>query len=87
MPSSVKIIDSEARSLHLLAEIPGHLSDKIIKDSLKRLTINVHHYSNCFINNEKQGLIFGYSCVKRPVIEKAIRELSQTYNTYEKSNP
>jgi GntR family transcriptional regulator/MocR family aminotransferase len=87
MPSSVKIIDSEARSLHLLAEIPDHLSDKIIKDSLKSLTINVDHYSNCFINNEKQGLIFGYSCVKRPVIEKAIRALSQTYKTYAKSNP
>mgnify|MGYP002177405088 FL=1 len=87
MPSSAKIIYSEARSLHLLAEIPDHLSDRIIKENLSLLNINVHHFSNCFINNDKQGLIFGYSCVKRPVIEKAIRELSHTYKSYEKSNP
>ncbi|AFU69452.1 GntR family transcriptional regulator with an aminotransferase domain [Psychroflexus torquis ATCC 700755] len=86
MPPSVKIMYSEARSLHLLAEIPDHLSDRIIKDNLSILNINVHHYSNCFINNNKQGFIFGYSCVKRPVIEKAIRELSHTYKSYEKSN-
>lgn len=84
MPSSIKLAPSQARSLHLLAQMPDHLSDKQLKNNLSKLNINVHHYSNCFVDHAQQGLIFGYSCVKRPVIKKNLEELSRNYKSYER---
>jgi GntR family transcriptional regulator/MocR family aminotransferase len=80
MHPSIKILPSQARSLHLLTEIPSHLSDKEIKEKLNELNITAHDYSKCFLNDSKQGLIFGYSCVKRPLIIKTIKELAKVYN-------
>lgn len=82
MHPSIKIIPSQARSLHLLAEIPNHISDKEIKEKLNQLNITAHDYSKCFLNDSKQGLIFGYSCVKRPSMIKKIKELSKVYNAF-----
>lgn len=80
MHPSMKIQPSQARSLHLLAKLPNHISDREIKEKLNKLNITAHEFSKCFIDDYKQGLIFGYSSVKRPSIIKNIRELSKVYN-------
>lgn len=82
MHPSIELKTSQARSLHLLAEMPDHLSDKRLNEHLNGININAHHYSNCFIDTPKQGLIFGYSCVRRPLIVKKIRESAKVYNAF-----
>ncbi|RRO20287.1 MocR-like pyridoxine biosynthesis transcription factor PdxR [Flavobacteriaceae bacterium 14752] len=73
MPSSFKIQDSEARSLHILVKIPEHINDKTLKSDLFKSHINVHNYSHCFLENSQNGLIFGYSAVKKPIMTKKIK--------------
>lgn len=80
MHPSIKIKNSQAQSLHILTEIPEYISDTEVVGTLKKQNIIAHHYSNCFVKGNKQGLIFGYSCVKRPLIEKKIKAISKVYN-------
>lgn len=84
--ASIQMKDSQARSLHVLTEIPEHgVSDKQISQELSKINITAHHYSKCFVNNTKQGLIFGYSCVKRPILIKKIKETAKVYNSLMKN--
>ena len=82
MHPSIKIKKSSAKSLHILTETPQHISDTEITNKLKKHNIIAHEYSKCFVEDEKQGLIFGYSCVKRPMIEKKIKTLAEVYKEF-----
>lgn len=77
----IHIKPSLVRSLHILTEIHHHgVSDKRITEELYKLNITAHQYSKCYVNDPKQGLIFGYSCVKRPQIVKKIQEMGKALN-------
>lgn len=81
MHPSIRIKKSQVRSLHVLTEIPEDgVSDKRITEELYQLNITAHQYSKCFVDDSKQGLIFGYSCVKRPLIIKKIQETARVFN-------
>lgn len=82
MHSSMTIKPSQANSLHILTEIPENIPDTKLAEALNKQNIIAHQYSKCFVEGQKQGLIFGYSCVKRPVIEKKIKKLSQLYLSF-----
>jgi GntR family transcriptional regulator/MocR family aminotransferase len=86
MHPSVQLKPSQARSLHLLTEIPDEVSDKKITEDLRDINITAHHYSKCFMNDSKNGLIFGYSCVKSPKIINKIRKVSEVYDKAAKDN-
>ncbi|MDR6302063.1 GntR family transcriptional regulator/MocR family aminotransferase [Mesonia maritima] len=77
---NITIKPSQARSLHILAELPDTISDKEISNVFYHQNIIAHPYSKCFINTEKEGLIFGYSCVRNPVISKKINKMARIFN-------
>lgn len=78
---SIKIIPSQARSLHLLAEIPDKIADKKLAKEFSHKNIIAHPYSKCYVSETNNGLILGYSCVRKPVITKKIIEMSKIYNS------
>jgi len=82
MPSSFEIMDSEARSLHLLVKIPKSVNDKKLKSELYENHINVHNLSHCYLDNPENGLIFGYSAVKKPVIIKKLKTMQSLVKKY-----
>lgn len=82
MPKSFKIIDSEARSLHVLVKIPHKLNDIKLKQDLHRHHINVHNFSHCFMDEPQNGLIFGYSAVKEPVMIKKLKTMQNLVKKY-----
>jgi len=75
MPKDFEIQKSDAQSLHILAKIPEEIKDKELTKALFKNHINVHHYSKCFINSSQNGLIFGYSSVKIPVMIKKLNKM------------
>ncbi len=75
MPSSFEIQDSEAKSLHLLVKTPSLLNDKRLKVEFYKNHINVHNYSHCFLGKGQNGLIFGYSAVKAPIMIKKLKTM------------
>jgi GntR family transcriptional regulator/MocR family aminotransferase len=77
MPNSFEIQESEARSLHVLVKTPEHLDDKKIKAELYKNHINVHNYSHCFLDQNQNGLIFGYSSVKAPIMVKKLKTMQK----------
>ncbi len=79
---SMTIMPSQANSLHILTEIPDSISDTKLTESLSKNNIIAHQYSKCFVKGQKQGLIFGYSCVKKPLIENKIKTISKIYNEF-----
>jgi GntR family transcriptional regulator/MocR family aminotransferase len=82
MPNTFEIQESEARSLHILVKIPEHIEDKKLKSDLYKNHINVHNYSHCFLNKPENGLIFGYSSVKTPVILKKLKTMQSLLKRY-----
>lgn len=82
MPKSFEIQDSEARSLHLLVKIPKEIDDKDLKNELMKHHINVHNYSHCFLNDAENGLIFGYSAVKEPIMMKKLKTMQSLLKNY-----
>jgi GntR family transcriptional regulator/MocR family aminotransferase len=81
MPDSFQILDSEARSLHVLVRTPENLKDREIKATLQKYHINVHNFSQCFLDGNENGLIFGYSAVKAPVMIKKLKTMQKLFNT------
>lgn len=81
MPKSFEIQDSEVRSLHLLVKIPEHIEDRKFKNLLYKNHINVHNYSQCFLEQPKNGLIFGYSAVKKPIMIKKLKTMQSLIKT------
>jgi len=77
MPHSFKIEESEAQSLHILVKIPKQINDKKLKADLHKNHINVHNYSHCFLKNPQNGLIFGYSSVKAPIMNKKLKTMQK----------
>lgn len=71
----LKPVRSQCPSLHVLYELPNDYNDKLIVRKLKSSGILAHAYSNTFINNPQNGLIFGYSAVRKHQIEYQISNL------------
>lgn len=87
MHPSIEMKNSQARSLHILTEMTGHeITDKKVTEALSKINITAHHYSKCFVDQSKQGLIFGYSCVKRPSMIKKIQQTAEVYNALVRNN-
>jgi GntR family transcriptional regulator/MocR family aminotransferase len=82
MPKNFEIQESEARSLHVLVKTPEHLDDKQLRTELYRNHINVHNYSHCFLDQSQNGLIFGYSSVKAPLMVKKLKTTQKIINTF-----
>lgn len=82
MPKSFKILDSEAKSLHLLVKIPKSINDKKLKSELFKNHINVHNLSHCYLENPQNGLIFGYSAVKKPIMVKKLKAMRDIVKKY-----
>jgi GntR family transcriptional regulator/MocR family aminotransferase len=82
MPENFEIQNSEARSLHMLVKIPDRIDDRKLKSELHRNHINVHNYSHCFLDKPENGLIFGYSSVKSPVMVKKLKTMQKVINNY-----
>ena len=76
----LELVDSKARSLHILSKNPENLNDKKLAHKLSENNIIAHHLSKCYINEKQNGLIFGYSCVRKPDIKKKIRKMADTYD-------
>jgi GntR family transcriptional regulator/MocR family aminotransferase len=81
MDASIQFKASQVRSLHLLSEfnVPK-VSDKKVAEALSQINITAHEYSKCFVDDSKQGLIFGYSSVKRQTMIKKIQQTAEVYN-------
>lgn len=82
MPKSFEIQNSEARSLHVLVKIPKEIDDIKLKKELFENHINVHNYSHCFLDQPQNGLIFGYSAVKKPVMVKKLKVMQSIVKRY-----
>jgi len=82
MPESFKILESKARSLHVLVKVPEQINDKKFKQNLYKNHINVHNFSHCFLDKPQNGLIFGYSAVKEPVMIKKLKTMQNLVKTY-----
>lgn len=79
---SFKLNESATRSLHLLASVPQSYHDKELVDELTQHQLIAHQYSKCFINDEQNGLILGYSAVRKHLMTKKILEMVRTYNDF-----
>ena len=78
---SIRLLPSQARSLHLLAELPKNVSDKKLAKEFSDKNIIAHPYSKCYVSEEKNGLILGHSCVRKPIITKKIIEMAKIYKS------
>ena len=68
---------SKVRSLHLLASLPNEAKDYLLCENLAKKHILAHAYSKCFIGEPKeQGLIFGYSSVRTPVVRRKVQKMA-----------
>lgn len=66
------------RSLHLMAQMPNELSDQELCRLLEQKHILVHAYSKCFVQDSpEQGLIFGYSSIRQPVMNRKLVAMSE----------
>lgn len=75
------IHSSEANSLHMLLELKKGQKDVELVNRFAKHNILTHAYSKCFIDeNKKQGLIFGYSSVRTPVIKSRIVLMKDVYS-------
>jgi len=80
------IVPSDARSLHVLAVLPDHISDQKLAQYFRNNQIAVHAYSKTFTASPvKQGLIMGYTPVKRTEIKRMIKKMHQAYLAFMKS--
>jgi len=75
MNEQVKVVNSPSRSLNILTRIPDRISDKEITNHFTKNNVIAHHLSKCYINEKKQGLIFEYSCIRKPHIKKSLEKL------------
>ncbi len=72
--------DSPIRSLHVLAEANSNLKDKDVVALFAKHNVIAHAYSKCFLEEPaKQGLIFGYTPVKAPIIKHKMAEMEKIY--------
>ncbi len=66
------------KSLHLLASIPRGNQDQALCNQLAKKHLLAHAYSKCFIGESKeQGLIFGYSSVRTPVVRRKVQRMAE----------
>lgn len=76
---AIELEKSQARSLHLLSRLPDDMPDGKLTDEFSKNNIIAHHLSKCYINDHQNGLIFGYSCVRKPDIKKKVRQIAHIY--------
>jgi len=83
---AVEISDCGTRSLHVLAELPDHLPDQKLIQQLRDNQIAVHAYSKTFVGfPAKQGLILGYTPVKRTEMKQKIKKMYKIYSTFKRN--
>ncbi len=82
MPKNFKIKPSEARSLHILTEIPESYNDKKLKADFQKNHISAHNYSHCFMKQPENGLIFGYSSVSSTLALKKLKTMQHIINNH-----
>ncbi|MEQ8910259.1 MAG: PLP-dependent aminotransferase family protein [Vicingaceae bacterium] len=70
--------EQTVRSLHLHAELAEDFNDQDLCNQLAKKNILAHAVSKCYIGEaEKQGLIFGYSSVRSPVINRQVKKMGE----------
>lgn len=75
----MSISSKDFNSLHVVARFHDKITDKEevhIIEKLKKSQITSHSLSKCYIGNKKeQGLILGYSSVRKTIIQKKVRKM------------
>lgn len=65
-------------SLHTVAYLNNDMSDSKIVEILLKNDLICHSYSKCYIENpQKNGLILGYSAVRKPVISQKLIQMNE----------
>lgn len=63
-----------------MARLNGHIQDKELIAEFAKSNIVVHFYSKCFTDMpDEQGLIFGYSSVRGPVIKQKLLQMAAIF--------
>jgi len=80
---AVPLVPSKTRSLHLLATLPDYISDQKLARHFRNNQIAVHAFSKTFVGQTaKQGLIMGYTPVKRTEIKRKIKKMQSAYHSF-----
>lgn len=83
---AIQIQDCGTRSLHVLAELPEYLPDQKLIQQFRDHHIAVHSYSKTFVGcDAKQGLILGYTPVKRTEMKQKIKKMHKIYSTFKRN--
>ena len=83
--SEVPIIPFETNSLHLLAFLPATISDQKLIQHFREHHIAVHALSKTYVTTPSpQGLIFGYTPIKRTEMKNKIKLMHKAYQTFKK---
>lgn len=76
----VRLLPNPVPSLHALALLPNGVKDTELVAYFAKNNIVTHAYSKCFVGQEKQnGLILGYSSVRKPIIRRKLNQLGALY--------
>jgi GntR family transcriptional regulator/MocR family aminotransferase len=68
----------QAKSLHIVALLKGNLREESILPRLAESGIIAHALSKCYVETpKKQGLIFGYACIKSQHIAPLIKRMAK----------
>lgn len=77
-PSYARLSDSQTPSLHTLAYLQDGHSDKEIVELLNKHHLICHPLSKCYSEKDaEQGLLFGYSSVRSPMIKNKVMAMSK----------
>ncbi|NVK28057.1 MAG: PLP-dependent aminotransferase family protein [Flavobacteriia bacterium] len=78
LSGTFRLIPNQTRSLHVMAEITTHHTDKRVAEELAKNNIIVHTYSKCHLGKSvQQGIIMGYSSVRPPVIRRKLEDMQR----------
>ena len=81
--SSLVLKNSQTRSLHALAEFENDYTDTELVAHFAKNNIIAHAYSKCFVDeNQKQGIILGYSSVRTQIIKQKLVQMEKHYKGF-----
>ncbi|MBI1306437.1 MAG: aminotransferase class I/II-fold pyridoxal phosphate-dependent enzyme [Bacteroidetes bacterium] len=74
------LLEPDSPSMQLLAKIDGDIRDRDLVQTLNKHRIITHAYSKCFIGEANEnGLIFGFSPARIPVIKNRIGQMNRIF--------
>ena len=73
----------KTKSLHTLVSINNGIRDTELVAYFNSHNLITHSFSKCFVDdNASNGLIFGFSCVRPPVIKQKIQQMEKLFRGY-----